>query len=568
MARKKTSDLHSHVKYLAADKLEGRYPGSKGGKMAAEYIKKQFIKNNLTLLGEDGFQYFDIITGVELGYNNYLLFENNKYVPNTDYIPLSFGKNINFKGEVSFIGYGFTIENDSIQWNDYEKHDVSDKWVMILRGAPDGNNPHGIYGEHISLRTKAILAKDNSAKGIIFVSGEIFDNDDELIPLTYDSAQKDLGIPIIHMKRDLANKLLKNNNISINKLESKINNDLEKFSGFNLENDLDVQTDVVFKKKITQNVIGFIKGNNDSLNNEYIVIGAHYDHLGYGGDKSGSRRPYLNEIHNGADDNASGVSILLQLSKILSLNKGINRNILFIAFGAEEMGLIGSKYFINSNMIPNEKIQIMINMDMVGRLNNEKNINISGTKTATNLEQKLKIIMDNNKINYTFSSEGYGPSDHSSFYVKNIPVLFFFTGAHTDYHTPLDDYDKLNYQGMKLITNVIHSLTLDFDKSEKLVFNKTNSKKTSRPSKFKVTLGIMPDYVFNKIKGLRIDAVIPNKTADKAGLLSGDVIIEINHKPVSDIYEYMHRLSEINEGETIPIIVIRNNSKIQLNATF
>jgi hypothetical protein len=439
---------------------------------------------------------------------------------------------------------------------------------MILRGSPDGNNPHSSYSDNTSLRQKAILAKDNLAAGIIFVSGEGFDKEDELIPLSFDQGQQDIGIPVVHIKRDVANQLLTTNKTSIETLENSINKDLQNSEPFTINEMVTIQTEVLFEKSTTQNVVGLLEGNDISLKDEYIVIGAHYDHIGFGGDKSGSRRPYIHAIHNGADDNASGVSILIELSKILGQLKTNKRSILFVAFGAEEMGLLGSKHFVNSNLISNDKIQIMINLDMVGRLNSEKTINVSGTKTAANLESIITPQIKNNGLNFTFSSEGYGPSDHTSFYVNDVPVLFFFTGAHTDYHTPSDDYHKLNYSGMETIKTLLHELIEKFDGIEKLEFQESGPKKASRPSRFKVTLGIMPDYVFNEKKGLRIDAVIPNKPAFNAGLLDGDIIIKIDNKPVNDIYEYMHRLSEIKSGQTVNIVVMRGEKEINQQVTF
>lgn len=560
--------LYNHVKFLASDKLEGRFPGSKGGYLAADYIRNEYEKNNLILLDEEGFQNFEIVSKVELGPGNKLIFNNKQFVINKDFIPLSFGKNTLLSAQIFFAGYGFSIKNDSLHWNDYKYSDLSNHWVMILRGSPDGDNPHSQYSDYSSLRKKALIAKDNSAAGIIFVSGQEFDNADDLIPLSYDQSQQDIGIPIVHIKRKLANAILNKNNTSIESLEKNINKNLENSINFFINDSISVSTDIIYKKTNTQNVVGVLEGNDLNLKDEYIVIGAHYDHLGYGGDKSGSRRPYINAIHNGADDNASGVSILIELAKLLSKSNINKRSILFVAFGAEEMGLIGSKYFVNSNLIPMEKIQIMINMDMVGKLNEEKILNVSGTQTGIGLEKKLNKAFNLYGIQSTFNSQGYGPSDHSSFYVNDVPVLFFFTGGHSDYHTPEDDYEKLNYNGMEIIKNLLFSLINTFDQSDKIVFQEAGPKEQKRPSRFKVTLGIMPDYVFNEIKGLRIDAVIPEKPASKAGMLDGDIIIKMDDKPVGDIYEYMHRLSEFNSGETINIIVIREGVELILKVTF
>ena len=557
--------LKKHVKYLASDELEGRYPASNGGFLAATYIKDQFKNLNLELLGDDGFQYFDIVSSVSLGNNNNLVFENKSYEVNNDFIPLSFGKNTSLTSEIFFTGYGFIIDTDSLYWNDYKNIEIKDKWVMILRGSPEGDNPHSAFGEHLSLRKKVLNAKDNSAAGVIFVSGENFDKEDNLVELSYDQSQQDLGIPIIHIKRDLANKILSSNNTSVQILEENID---KNFKSFNISKELSVNTEIIFNKKKTQNVLGCIKGNDSYLKDEYIVIGAHYDHLGYGGYKSGSRRPHLNQIHNGADDNASGVSILIELVKSIKKIKN-KRSILFIAFGAEEMGLIGSKYFVNNKLIEHDKIQIMINMDMVGKLKEEKVLSVSGTKTGIDLEKFLIESFNNSKLSFVFDEKGYGPSDHSSFYVNDIPVLSFFTGGHSDYHTPLDDYQKLNYSGMYLIKELVSEVILTIDGKPKIKFQESGSKKRKQmPSRFKVTLGIMPDYVYNKTKGLRVDAVLPGKSAYNGGMKDGDIIIKMGNKSVNDIYEYMHRLSEYSAGDKTEVVVMRNNEEVLLEVIF
>ena len=559
--------LYNHVEYLASDELEGRYPGTSGGLAAAEYIRNEFKDANIDLMLNDGFQEFDFISGVNLGENNLFTFNNDSFIVEKDFIPLSFGLSSSLNASIFVAGYGFEIDQDSLFWNDYEAYDISGKWVMIFRGSPSGNNPHDKYNDYTSLRKKALVAKDNSAAGVIFVTGEQFDLKDNLIKLSYEQSQQDIGIPIINITRDVADILLRSSKKTVSSLEMELNSNLSDFDSFFIDEFVNVTTDVYYEKKNTQNVIGIINGQDNILKNEYIVIGAHYDHIGFGGNNSSSRRPYLNEVHNGADDNASGVSILIELVNSI---KNINpkRSVVFVGFGAEEMGLLGSKYFVDSKVIPEDKIHIMINMDMVGRLNKNQVLSINGTKTAGVLEDVLNDVLNSSSLKYTFSASGYGPSDHSSFYVKDIPVLFFFTGAHTDYHTPYDDINTLNYKGMKKIEKFIFSLVKELDYIEKLQFSKTEDKKESRPSKFKVTLGIMPDYVFKDVKGLRVDIVIPDKPAYKGGLKDGDIIVRIDDKPVGDIYEYMHRLSEISPGQKAIVTVMRNNKKMEFEVTF
>lgn len=562
--------IKSHVEFLASDDLEGRFPGTEGGKIAAEYIKAEFEQNGLSLLGEDGFQYFDVITDVYLGSENTLEINGAPFGVEEDFIPLSFSGNTTFTGKVAVVGYGFTIHNDSLDWNDYANFDLSEKWVLIFRGAPDGDNPHGPYSEHSSLRKKVTVAKDNNASGVLFVSGVEFDSSDDLIPLRYDQSQADVGIPVIHISRQLADIILDDSELTVEELEDVLMQDQEKYKLFSVNTSVTAKADVKSNSVQTQNVLAMLPGNDEILKSEYIVIGAHYDHLGYGGDHSGSRRPDNHEIHNGADDNASGVAAVLELSKEMAARGENQRSLIFLAFGAEELGLLGSKHFVKSSFVQNKNIQIMLNMDMVGRLDKiDKQISIGGTHTAVGLEESIENILKSTQLNYTFSPEGYGPSDHSSFYVNDIPVLFFFTGAHSDYHTPNDDADKVNYNGIASISDLILSITSYFDEQGKrLVYQEAGPKEEKKRSRFKVTLGIMPDYTYSDTKGLRIDAVLKDKPAFNAGLLDGDIIIDIGGKQVGDIYEYMHRLGEINPGEFANVVVLRDGKEFDFKVQF
>jgi len=559
--------LKSHVEYLASDKLKGRFPGTEGGKESAEYIKSEFEKNGLTLLGDNGFQYFDVITGVNLGESNSFLLGSNSYKVGKDFTPLSFSKSMTHSGSIFVAGYGFSIKNDSLEWNDYSNANLDGKWVLIFRGAPDGDNPHGPFSEHSSLRTKVMTAKDNSASGVIFVSGEEFDKEDNLIPLIYEQSQVDIGIPVVHITRNLANKILRNQTVS--EIEKTILNQQENFKPFNINNLVTAHIDMNYETVQTQNIVASIPGTDPKLKDEFIIIGAHYDHLGYGGDHSGSRRPDNHEIHNGADDNASGTSAVIELAHEMAKKGNNKRTLVFIAFGAEEMGLLGSKYFVKNSLVKNENIQLMMNMDMVGRLDAEKNqISIGGTQTAIDLEKSIEPLIKKSNLNHTFSPEGYGPSDHSSFYVNDIPVLFFFTGSHSDYHTPEDDADKVNYKGIASISDLILSITSYFDSEDRLVYQEAGPKEEKKRQRFKVTLGIMPDYTYSETKGLRVDAVLQGKPASNAGILDGDIITSIGNKPVGDIYEYMHRLGEINPGESAPVSVLRDGKELNYTVKF
>ncbi|WP_188651497.1 M20/M25/M40 family metallo-hydrolase [Yeosuana aromativorans] len=306
------------------------------------------------------------------------------------------------------------------------------------------------------------------------------------------------------------------------------------------------------------NVIGFLNNNAENT----IVIGAHYDHLGMGIEGS-LYRGETPQIHNGADDNASGVAAMLHLAAGLK-NKDTNNNYLFIAFSGEEMGLLGSNYFVKNPTIDLKKVDYMLNMDMVGRLNKEKSIAVYGVGTSPIFKQVLFAYKGDLKV--TENESGVGPSDHTSFYLMDIPVLHFFTGQHEDYHKPSDDSDKLNYEGMETITQYILSIITELNDDGKLAFRKTKNESEEVPA-FKVTLGVVPDYLFSG-KGMRIDGVSEDKPAQKAGMQKGDVVIKMGDYEVSDMMSYMKSLGKFEKGNTTQVTIKRNDSTLVLNVTF
>jgi hypothetical protein len=313
-----------------------------------------------------------------------------------------------------------------------------------------------------------------------------------------------------------------------------------------------------------QNVIGFI--DNHALHT--IIIGAHYDHLGLGENGSSLEANSNGKIHNGADDNASGTAGLIELARYFESNKKKEKyNFLFIVFSGEELGLFGSKYFTEHPTIDLTTVDYMINLDMIGRLNYiNKSLSVSGTGTSSVWETELKKLSSDD-LKIKTDSAGIGPSDHTSFYLKNIPVLHFFTGSHSDYHKPSDDWQKINFAGEKRVLEVIIKLIEDLDSEPKLSFLTTKNKSMSSSRSFKVTMGIMPSYTSSE-EGLKVDGVTDGKPAHKAGILTGDLIIQMGELPIKDIQAYMDALGKFQKGETVPIKVKRNNEMITLNVTF
>ncbi len=333
------------------------------------------------------------------------------------------------------------------------------------------------------------------------------------------------------------------------------------FQTFTFKPKVDPHTEVQFisgDSTITgTNVIGFIDNQADKT----VIIGAHYDHLGMGGE--GSLFAEGEAIHNGADDNASGVGVMLQLAEKLK-DSITGNNYLFIAFSGEEMGLLGSNFFTKNPTIDLQKANYMLNMDMVGRLRDDKTLSISGVGTAPIWGQVLNAT--NTGFKLVLSESGVGPSDHTSFYLQDVPALHFFTGQHEDYHKPSDDAEKLNYEGMDMIGNYILAIIGELENGDKLVFRKTKNESEDVPQ-FKVALGVMPDYLFDG-SGMRIDGITDGRPAAKAGLKKGDVVVQLGDSTVVDMMSYMRALSVFDEGDATKVIVERNGDRVEAEITF
>ncbi|HNV29299.1 MAG TPA: M20/M25/M40 family metallo-hydrolase [Cyclobacteriaceae bacterium] len=306
----------------------------------------------------------------------------------------------------------------------------------------------------------------------------------------------------------------------------------------------------------------------DNKADKTIIIGAHFDHLGLGENGSSLDANPKGKIHNGADDNASGVAGVLELARYFSKNKISEKsNFLFICFSGEELGLYGSKYFTDHPSIDLTKVNYMINMDMIGRLNpTTKSISVSGSGTSPVWETLLKN-MSGTQLNIKTDSAGVGPSDHTSFYLKNIPVLHFFTGSHSDYHKPSDDWDKINYEGEKEVLDLIIAVIEKLDTEPQLAFLPTKNKSMSSSRSFKVTMGVMPSYT-SDVAGLLVDGATDGKPAQKAGIQTGDIITKIGDFEIKDIQTYMDALGKFEKGQTVPVKIKRKSEELTLNVTF
>jgi uncharacterized protein YciI len=558
-------ELTEHIKYLSSDSLKGRLTGSPGDSLAAEYIRSDLASHGFKPLSGDGFQRFKVTTRLVAGPENDLSVNDRQFIPEKDFMPLSFSASSGLISGVVFAGYGFNINLDSLKWNDYNGIEVKDRWVLILRADPESEKQSSPFIPFSGDRDKALNAKDMGAAGVLLVSGPSFDSRDEFESLN--SEDFPVGIPVLRIKREVADLILSGSGKSVAQLEKKLNDSRKPFS-FPTKASVSAKAEIIREMSTTRNVVMVLPGEDETLKNEYIIIGAHFDHLGLGGTGSGSRTPDTIAVHHGADDNASGTGMMLELAEKFAFTKGSHpRSIICIAFTGEEKGLLGSKYFVDNPGIDLSGVNAMINLDMVGRLQETNTMQIGGVGTAEGFKDMLAPLIDTSLIKVTFSEEGFGPSDHSSFYGKNIPVLFYFTGTHLDYHTPSDTYDKINYKGMVTISSLIFDTARKLASlPEKLKFREAGPKVEQRGYRRTkgITLGIMPDIVGTVKNGLLVEAVIPGKPASIYGMKKGDIITAINGRSVTNVYDYMSRLGQLKRGETISVDLLRDSNRIVL----
>ncbi|MEE9450501.1 MAG: M28 family peptidase [Ignavibacteriaceae bacterium] len=564
------AEIQAHINYLASDELKGRDTGTEQCLEAARYIENEFKKYGLLPFFDESYmQEFPFISAIQLTDNNALAIT----LPNTelnpvlhkDYITVPFSGNADVDAEIVFAGFG--ISAPELEYDDYENLDVEGKVVVVLRNHPDQDNPHSEFDKFSPLRKKSSVARDKGAVGIIFVNGyEEFKQGDDLVDFTYDRGGAVTGFAIANVKREIIEEIFNSKGMSFKTHNENIIAE-KKPASFIFENaNAKLSTGVEEIETISWNVAGFIPGNGLKYANEYVVLGAHFDHLGMGGSNSLYQGDNP-QVHNGADDNASGTTGLLELAeKFASVQDKLNRSILFVAFSGEEYGLLGSSYFVNNMPINADQVATMINMDMIGRLNDEKSLIVYGTGTSTDWKDVLNDI-NVYDFSLTFNDDGYGPSDHSSFYAKEIPVLFFFTGTHTDYHKPSDDADKIEAAGEEIVLKYIFDLTSFIDRLiESPVYLLVEKKDMGQMPGRKVWVGTIPDFA-GEVDGYKISGVSEGGPAQLAGLQGGDIIIKFGEKKITNIYDFTYALADFVPGDKVVVVVKRGEEELTFELT-
>lgn len=534
-------NLKKHVQYLASDKLEGRGTATPGEKKAYLYIQKQFKAAGLTPKGNANtyLQPFNYtVARTYLPQKNTLTINNHKLTINTDFYPLQQTTNItNLSTQIVNVKGGVQLNDLNI--NHYKNLNVQNKIVIIDVFDNDTINPHSKYSSLLTLDNKLKTAQQNGAAAAIIINTNPHMPD----PVFEKTTKTTTILPTLFLKKDPYQKLFANNPANAQAI-------------------LTLETNKV--QKTGHNIIGFI--DNKAPNT--IIIGAHYDHLGYG-EQGGSLDPHHTahpQVHNGADDNASGAALIIELAKKLKNSNLKNNNYLITAFSGEELGLLGSDHLAKNLPIDTGTVSYMLNFDMVGRLDTQKQLIINAIGTSPTW--KPTITTTNQPFNFTITTteSGVGASDHTSFYHQKIPAIHFFTNTHTDYHKPTDDTPKINFEGIAEITNYTYQLIQNLNPLPKLTFTKTKVEEAPRQP-FKVTLGIMPNYAFDG-EGVQVNGATDGKPAQKAGIIPNDIIIQIGNIPTPSMQEYMGALSKFEKNQQTTVTIIRNNQKQTLNIQF
>jgi len=576
--------MTADLQFLTSDECEGRGPGTEGINKAADHIAAAFKAAGLKPGGKDDsyFQPFQLrgpAKPPKIAMN--LRGPNEVQLPLTseDYVALGMTGDGKVSGDLVFIGHA--IASEKVPYDDFAGLDVEGKIAVMLRRSPRYTGDtrfadDSIMQDVVSLAKKVENAEKHKAAAVILINDKstIVDSGDVLAQYSSRAFGNPAKIPAIHIRRDLGELIIRKGlGKSLEQLEKELDKDLKPQNGpiKGWTCDLDITTD---RNRMidVKNVVGVLEGSGP-LADEIVIVGAHYDHLGYGG--SGSPVRNSKEIHHGADDNASGSTSVIELARRFGAMKGrIGRKLVFMTFSGEELGLLGSAHYCKEPLFPLDRTICMLNLDMVGRCSLDKDENlekleIGGIGTGKSFEKMIDRYNERYKFKIKKTATGMGPSDHQSFYLKNLPVLFFFTGLHPDYHRPSDTWDKINYESMSKIVDMVEEVAKEVSIiEEKIEFVKVAS--PQRPAgeggRPRVSLGIMPDYNDDG-EGLLLSGVTPDGAAEKAGMKEGDRIVAIGGQPVKNITSYMAEMRKAEKGKPVEVVYMRKGEKHTVKIT-
>ena len=561
--------LSYDVHFLAADSLEGRFSGSEGARVAAQFIAARFRELGLQPAGDDGgyFQHFSFITHVHPGPANALALElpggARTARSDEEFRPLAFSASGKAAGEVVFAGYG--IHAPDLKYDDYAGLEVKDKVVLVLRFSPEGDDPNSRFQPHMALRRKASEARALGAAAMLVATGPVGAKETTPVKISFDASFADSGLPVLGISTPLAEAMFAGHGYSLADLQQRMNERAEPASR-PLGVKASLTADVVQDRADAMNVLALLPGSDAKLKDEVVVVGAHYDHLGYGGEGSGSLAPDVHAIHHGADDNASGTAGMLEIARELAAHPP-ERTVLFASFSGEEEGLLGSAHLVQHLPVARESVIAMLNLDMVGRPKPGPALTLGGYGTAKEWPDLIERLNRRHHLKLATNRGGFGASDHSSFYAADVPVLFFFTGAHEDYHKPSDTADRINYPGMaKVVDFAADVATGVADLDRRPTFQKVAEEGGGGRRGFKVRTGAIPEYAYEGV-GVKLSGVRGGSAADKAGLRGGDIVVRFGDRDVRNIYDYMYALGDHKAGDVVTLKVLRGGGTIELQVT-
>jgi len=559
-----------HVKTLAAPEMRGRGAGMPELEQAGDYIVEQFRAIGLQPGGLDGKykQPFVVTTGAKLGERNRLVASNvageHAVEVGEGYVPISFSSSGSVSGPVVFTGYGISAEEQG--YDDYFHLDVKGKIVVVLRYEPpsftEDKRKNRRYTHHANLIAKAINARNRGAKAVILVNGD--GDEDKLIEFGSIAGPDDAGILMIQAKNAVVDRWLRRSGKSLDLLQKEINGKNEPSShSLSDKFSLEIEVDIEREAATVHNVLGYLPGETD----EYIVIGAHYDHLGLGGESS-LAPDSTGTPHHGADDNASGTAGVIELARRFASGEKPKRGILFMTFAGEEIGLLGSAHWTESPTRPLDKAVAMLNMDMIGRISKKK-VYVGGVGTADEFDPLVKRIGEDYSFKIDYSRSGYSASDHTSFTAKSVPVMFFFSGLHSDYHKPSDTWDKVNAKEavelLAMVGEVADELIAAEDRPEFVKSAPDANPHGGSPSGsggggYGPYFGSIPDFA-EIPDGVRFADIRPDSPAAKAGLESGDVMTSFGGKPIKNLYDFTYALRDSKVGQTVEVKFLRDGKE-------
>ena len=556
------------IKSLTAPPMQGRGAGTKGIARAASLLEKRYKQLGLNPAGTNSYlQPFSVITGAKLKSHNRITVDNGGQKSdlklNQDFVPFSFSTSGAAAAPLVFAGFGATAEE--FGYDDYAGLDVKDKIVLLLRYEPAGfaaKSGNAGLTRHSQLITKAINARNHGAKAIILVDGKPGDGEEDLLTRFGSvSGPENTGILLVQVKNQVADEWFKAAGKSLADVQGQIDHAMKPQSfAFPEQLHVSVNVDIETTRATVNNVLAYLPGKSD----EYVIIGAHYDHLGYG--NADSLAPsQIGQIHPGADDNASGTAGVLELARLFAPMKGqLPRGILFASFAGEELGLLGSAHWVQNPTLPIDKAIAMLNMDMIGRIKDGK-IFIGGVGTGSTFKTELEQASAGSNFKIEYSPGGYSASDHTSFVTKRIPVLFFFSGLHSDYHKPSDTWDKIDSQSAARLVDVVGKTALELtDAADRPTFVTVVEDKplAGGGGGYGPYFGSIPDFGQTE-NGVKFSDVKPGSPAAKAGLKGGDILVQFGDKPIKNLYDFTDALRRSKVGDVVDVTVIRDGQPVK-----